>query len=116
MGGIPVPLFHSLDSINNIVNLIDGLIITGGDFDIHPSYYSKEPANFRKEKKQRTLYEINLCEKSLKKNIPILGICGGAQLINVTLGGTLVQDIQSLNSSFVEHEQLNPRDEISHKI
>ena len=50
------------------------------------------------------------------KNIPILGICGGEQLINVSFGGTLIQDISSLNYKTLEHEQLNPRDQTSHKV
>ena len=41
-GGIPFPLFHSLSSINKILNIIDGLIVTGGDFDICPSFYGQK--------------------------------------------------------------------------
>ena len=50
------------------------------------------------------------------KNIPILGICGGEQLINVVLGGTLIQDIKSLKLETLEHEQSNIRNQTSHKV
>jgi len=116
LGGIPFPLFHSLNNINDITKLVDGIIITGGNFDINPSIYGKENINSRNEKNFRTNFEIKLCEIGLKKNIPILGICGGEQLINICLGGTLIQDIKSLNFKTLEHEQTNPRNEISHEV
>ena len=74
VGGIPFPLFHSLDSIDTILSLIDGIIITGGDFDINPSFYNQTNISSRNKKILRTSFEMKLCEKSLKKNIPILGI------------------------------------------
>ena len=112
VGGVPFPLFHSLSSIDNILDLINGVIITGGDFDINPSIYSQINNNSKNEKVLRTLFELKLCKKSLVKNIPILGICGGAQLINVSLGGSLIQDINSLDFKTLKHEQLNSRDQI----
>ena len=80
-----------------MLNLIDGVIITGGDFDINPSLYGQINNNSRNQKILRTSFEIELCKKSLLKNIPVFGICGGEQLINVSLGGTLLQDIKSLD-------------------
>ena len=115
-GGIPFPLFHSLSNINKILNIIDGLIVTGGDFDICPSFYGQKKENSRNEKTLRTLFEIELCKKSLLKNIPIFGICGGEQLINISLGGTLIQDIKNLKNKTLNHEQTNPRDQTSHKV
>jgi len=116
IGGVPFPLFHSLDSIDTILNLIDGIIITGGDFDINPSLYDQVNNNSRNEKILRTSFEIELCKKSLLNNIPLLGICGGEQLINVSLGGTLIQDIKSLEFETLEHEQPNPRNQTSHQV
>ncbi len=115
-GGVPFPLFHSLNSIDNILSIINGVIITGGNFDISPSHYGELNKKSKNEKNLRTAFELQLCKKSLKKNIPILGICGGEQLINVSLGGTLIQDINSLNFKTLEHEQLNPRNQTSHKV
>ena len=115
-GGIPFPLYHSMKNLDYILSLIDGVIITGGNFDINPLFYLKNNTNSRKEKKLRTAFEMKLCEKSLTKDIPVLGICGGEQLINVCLGGTLIQDIKSLKYETLEHEQINPRDQTSHKV
>ena len=54
LGGIPFPLLHSLNNINDIAKLVDGIIITGGNFDINPSIYGKENINSRNEKNIRT--------------------------------------------------------------
>ena len=115
-GGLPFPLFHNMKNVDNILSLINGIIITGGNFDISPSLYGKKNTSSRKKKNLRTEFEMKLCEKGLLKNIPVLGICGGEQLINVCLGGTLIQDIKSLEFQTIEHEQLNSRDQTSHKV
>ena len=62
----------------------------------------------------RTDFEFKITERALKKDIPILGICGGHQLINVIFGGTLIQHIPDALDSKINHEQTNPRDEASH--
>ena len=116
VGGIPFPIFHSLENINNIVKLLDGLIITGGDFDIHPSLYGQINYNSRNKKVLRTTFEMKLFKQSFIKNIPILGICGGEQLINISLKGTLIQDIKVLKNQRIKHEQTKPRDQTSHQI
>ena len=103
-GGIPFPLFHSLDNVDNLLSIIDGIIITGGNFDINPSINGQSNQKSRKEKSIRTSFEMELCKKSLQTNIPILGICGGTQLINVVFGGTLIQDIKSLDIETIEAE------------
>ena len=105
-GGIPIPLVYDNKSINSILDIIDGLVITGGAFDIDPKYYS-ENIKYKNIliKNKRTEYEIKICKLSLKRNIPILGICGGHQLINIVYGGSLFQDIKGDLSKAREHEQ-----------
>lgn len=115
-GGIPFPLFHNIQSISELSDNLDGLIITGGNFDINPELYSENILGSRIIKNKRTEFEICIFEKFLKIKKPILGICGGQQLINVACGGTLIQDIKSEKPSLINHEQPNPRDETSHII
>ena len=115
-GGIPFPLFHNIQSISELSDNLDGLIITGGNFDINPKLYSDNILGSRIIKNKRTEFEICIFEKFLKIKKPILGICGGQQLINVACGGTLIQDIKSEIPSLINHEQQNPRDETSHII
>ena len=116
LGGIPFPLFHSLTNLQDIFSIIDGIIITGGNFDINPSFYGKSNSHSRSIKNTRTNFEIKICEMSLKNNLPTLGICGGEQLLNVCFGGTLIQDIKKNYKNSLEHEQTNPRNETSHSV
>ena len=115
-GGIPFPLFHNIQSIGELSDKLDGLIITGGNFDINPELYNKTILGSRMIKSKRTAFEICIFEKFLKIKKPILGICGGQQLINVACGGTLIQDIKSEKPSLINHEQQNQRNETSHII
>lgn len=113
-GGIPFPLLHTQVNIKEIFNILDGLIITGGNFDIDPNLYGKKSQGSRIIKNIRTNFEISMCKIFLESSKPILGICGGQQLLNVVCGGTLIQDIIKNKNIPVEHEQKNPRNEISH--
>lgn len=115
-GGIPFPLHHSKKNVRNISNLLDGLIITGGNFDIDPDTYGEKSNGARISKNNRTLFEISICKIFLKSLKPILGICGGEQLLNVACGGTLIQDIKRKKRGSLNHEQKNPRDETSHLV
>ncbi len=110
---IPIPLMHEKKMINYYSKLLDGLIITGGDFDIDPKIYNQSRYGAKNIKSKRTNFEIKFYKKFIELNKPIMGICGGAQLINVAGGGTLIQD---LRKTPINHEQINPRNETSHTI
>lgn len=110
---IPFPLLHEKKYIGDFCDLIDGLIITGGDFDINPKLYKTSNTQSKNIKNKRTNFEINIFNNFFKYNKPILGICGGAQLINVACGGTLIQD---LKRDPINHEQVNPRNQTSHSV
>tara|TARA_Y100001970_G_scaffold294022_1_gene445948 strand:+ start:10202 stop:10906 length:705 start_codon:yes stop_codon:yes gene_type:complete len=115
-GAIPFPLFHQ-NSINHyFLKTLDGLLITGGNFDINPSLYSETAAGSRNIKNKRTNFEIEIFNKFLETSKPILGICGGEQLINVASGGDLIQDINTSINTNLKHEQPNPRNEVSHEV
>tara|TARA_B100001057_G_scaffold325083_1_gene325293 strand:+ start:696 stop:1391 length:696 start_codon:yes stop_codon:yes gene_type:complete len=113
LNAIPIPLSHDRKLVNDFSNILDGLIITGGDFDIDPKIYNETRKGSQKIKSKRTNFEISILNKFLEIEKPILGICGGCQLINVAVGGTLIQD---LRKKPINHEQINPRNETSHDI
>ena len=116
-GGVPVFLPHEPLLAEQYVSQIDGLIITGGAFDVNPSLYGNEEVHKTVSlKENRTNFEYAIARYALKKDIPILGICGGQQLLNVVLGGTLIQHIPNEIENSLPHEQPNPRDEPSHLV
>ena len=94
-GGTPIliPLMNDLAKAKDYINLIDGLILSGGQ-DISPHYYSSEDTDHVKDNDpQRDSWELQLFNLAFEQDLPILGICRGMQLINVARGGTLYQDI-----------------------
>jgi len=116
-GGISIFLPNNLKAIKQYLSIIHGLIVTGGDFDIDPRIYGEKKVNPKvSTKKGRTSFEIRITKQALKNDIPILGICGGQQLINVALGGSLIQHIPDALETSINHEQMNPRHEPSHFV
>jgi putative glutamine amidotransferase len=115
-GAIPFPILHEKSINNTLLKILDGLVITGGNFDINPKLYSEYIGGSRNIKDKRTNFEIDIFQKFLRTSKPILGICGGEQLMNVASGGSLIQDIDQSIQTTIFHEQQNPRNEVSHEI
>jgi putative glutamine amidotransferase len=86
---------------NEHVEDCDGVVLSGG-VDIHPKYYKGSihyaGAPEKGFETNRDDFEFAVLERSLKNNIPVLGICRGLQLINVFFKGTLIQDLDSKNT------------------
>ena len=116
-GGMPVALPHQPDLACAYLDRIDGLIVTGGAFDVDPALFG---AGNRHEtvilKERRTQFELAIVREALARDYPILGICGGQQLLNVALGGTLIQHIPDSVPNALAHEQPNPRNEAGHPV
>lgn len=116
-GGVPILLPYHLDLVETYAQQLDGLLIPGGDFDIHPSYYGVETVHERVTVNPgRTSFEFALAKAMKAQEKPILGICGGMQLLNVIFGGTLIQHIPDEINNCLAHEQSNPRCEAGHHI
>jgi putative glutamine amidotransferase len=115
LGGIPFPLTHEIKLVEDYLSLIDGLVITGGGHDVHPNLYGVQEVHPTvKPKPKRTAFEMAIAKLALKQNLPILGICGGQQLLNVALGGTLIQHIPDEVPESIEHYQGHPRHTVCH--
>ncbi len=117
-GGVPLIIPFSTDKevIISQAQLIDGLILSGGH-DIDPYNYGQEPSQKIGETfPERDTYEMILLEESKKRNIPILGICRGFQLINVAAGGTLYQDLSLIPGNILKHNQVSNPTLKTHKV
>jgi len=116
-GGLPLALPHQLDRVEQYLDLIDGLLITGGNFDVDPALFGvSDRHDSVVTKDHRTSFEMAITKGVLKRNMPVLGICGGQQLLHVILGGTLIQHIPDTIDQALAHEQPNPRDEAGHQV
>lgn len=116
-GGVPLVLPHEPELAEVILERIDGLIVTGGDFDIDPAMFGATTKHATvKIKGRRTDFEAAAVKMALARDMPVLGICGGQQLLNVILGGTLYQHIPDEVKGALEHEQKTPRSEPGHDV
>jgi putative glutamine amidotransferase len=116
-GGLPILLPHEPALVEGYIAAIDGLIVSGGNFDVDPALFgaaSRHPKVTTKD--QRTFFELALTRIAMAGDMPVLGICGGQQLLHVALGGTLVQHIPDEIDTAIAHEQPNPRDEPGHTV
>jgi putative glutamine amidotransferase len=116
-GGLPIALPHEPDLAQHYLALIDGLVVTGGAFDVDPGLYGAgERHGTVTLKERRTRFEWAITKGALERNLPMLGICGGQQLLNVVLGGTLIQHLPDVVPGCLAHEQPNPRTEAGHHV
>lgn len=116
-GAVPIPLVPSVDLVDVYLDTIDGLVVTGGFFDVGPEHYGKTAESESvKPVPTRTKFELSLIKRALDRDMPVLGICGGEQVLNVALGGTLVQHIPDVFPRALAHEQPNPRHEVGHAV
>ncbi|MGY3778029.1 gamma-glutamyl-gamma-aminobutyrate hydrolase family protein [Isobaculum melis] len=96
-------------AVKHYVELIDALLVTGGQ-DISPALYGEKPdEKLGKVSLERDLSEQALIEEALKQGKPILAVCRGMQLLNVVAGGTLYQDLSQHQPHTVIHE---PKDDV----
>ena len=116
-GGVPIILPNELSLIDHYADLIDGLIVSGGAFDVPPSLFGDETVHETVVLKAgRTDFELGLTQRFLDADRPVFGICGGQQLLAVALGGSLIQHIPDEVENALAHEQPNPRDEAGHDV
>jgi putative glutamine amidotransferase len=117
-GGVPLVLSPLMGATMaaRALDGVDGLLLTGGE-DIDPSWYGAAPSpHLDPPSRERDLFELALFAVARQRQMPILGVCRGIQLINVALGGTLFQDLPSERTGPVEHRPQAPRDAGIHRV
>ena len=118
-GGSPLHISLIPDSkyIESVVENLDGVLLPGSDSDVDPLRYGQEPhRGLGAVHAVKDQTDLLLIEAAERKNLPILAICFGMQVLNVARGGSLIQDIGSLVPNAMKHEQGVPRDRPSHKV
>jgi putative glutamine amidotransferase len=116
-GGVALALPHLPEQVEKYLDSIDGLIVTGGAFDVDPALFGDDTRHETVSLKAgRTDFEMAVTKAALDRDMPVLGICGGQQLLHVALGGKLAQHIPDVVENPLAHEQPNPRDEPGHVV
>ena len=116
-GGLPIALPHEPERAADYLALIDGLVVTGGNFDVDPALFGAPERHASvATKDKRTQFELAMARTAHAADLPTLGICGGQQLMNVALGGSLIQHIPDAIPNALAHEQPNPRNEAGHAV
>ncbi|MDP9727670.1 gamma-glutamyl-gamma-aminobutyrate hydrolase family protein [Alicyclobacillus tolerans] len=117
-GGLPllVPYLEDMDHVKELVELSDGLLLTGGE-DVAPEVYQEEPRHELGDlSPDRDRLEMTLIQAMHQKGKPIFGICRGMQMLNAVLGGTLYQDLRLEWEGNIQHAQRAPRNFLSHQV
>lgn len=118
-GGIPfiIPPFENTDIMISLLDSLDGLLLTGGG-DINPLFLHEEPVKeLHNINPYRDRQELLLTRLAANRQIPILGICRGMQIMNVALGGSIYQDIHvQMEGTRIKHSQDMDRAFASHTI
>lgn len=110
------PLTDDRNIIETLVEKCDGLLLTGGH-DVDPTLYGEEPLDHSiLSCPVRDRLELMVIHEALEKDIPLLGICRGIQILNVSLGGTLYQDLPTQHQSAIDHHMHAPYDRICHDV
>lgn len=118
-GAQPLVLPYPPDdfALDALLDPLDGLMLIGGDFDIDPRRYGeKMHPKLGTLKPDRNNFEFRLFDAARARNIPVLGLCAGMQLINVAHGGTLYQDLKSQQPTRLDHEQQHNRKVPAHAV
>jgi putative glutamine amidotransferase len=115
-GGEPVEVADTEEAPDAIVARVRGVMLTGGG-DVDPGLYGETPhATYEPAEPGRDAFEIALAKAALSADVPLLAICRGMQVLNVAMGGTLIQDIPSEIAGALNHSIREPRFHIAHEV
>lgn len=117
-GGRPIGLFntYNFSLIKEYLEMIDGLIFTGG-YDLDSKYFHQRPhPKSSKPREPGDWFELTLLTEAIKLKKPIFCICRGHQLLNVVRGGNLYQDLSLITSQLLKHHGDSPTGEANHKV
>lgn len=117
-GGAPIliPVAQNQETLRAILDRLDGLLLSGGP-DINPKFYGEQPLEDLEEiDEDLDWMELEAARVAFQRDLPILAICRGIQVLNVSMGGTLYQDIPAQVQKSINHTQKADKSINTHSI
>jgi putative glutamine amidotransferase len=115
-GGEPRVVDPATDDSAAVTGAVQAVLLTGGP-DVDPARYGEQPhTTVSAADRQRDEFEIALIRELVARGVPVFGICRGMQILNVALGGTLVQDLPTQGRGTIEHSKTTPLCAIAHEV
>ena len=119
VGGLPIliPIIDDEDCIKQYIDMCNGIVVPGG-IDVNPLCYGQNPSRYIGATDIAfDQWELHVIQQAEEKRLPILGICRGIQILNVSRGGTLWQDLREQSPTTFLHAQKEiARDSVSHEV
>jgi putative glutamine amidotransferase len=119
LGGVPLvlPLVSAAVDRRRLFDSIDGLLLTGSGPDLSPRLYGeRQRYKFSLVSERRADFELEMVRLARRWDLPLLGICGGMQAVNVACGGSLFQDIPAQVPDAMDHRQKTKAVSVSHTV
>jgi len=112
-----IPLIPKAEYVSALMEDLDGVLLPGSDSDVDPLRYEQEPhAHLGTVQPVKDETDMLVLAEIERRALPLLAICFGMQILNVSRGGTLIQDIRTQLPQSIKHEQGAPRDRHSHRV
>ncbi len=118
-GGVPlhISLIPERDYLYSVMDNLDGVLLPGSDSDVDPLRYNREPhPKLGAVHPLKDATDALVLEEIERRGTPLFAICFGMQILNVSRGGTLIQDIESQMPEAILHQQGAPRERHSHRV
>jgi putative glutamine amidotransferase len=115
-GGEAIEVAADTEPPAAVVARVNGLLLTGGG-DVDPEIYGESRhATYEASEPGRDQFEMALARAALEAGLPVLAICRGMQVLNVAMGGTLIQDVPTEVAGALNHSLTEPRAAIAHEV
>ncbi len=114
-GGIPIAIPYLASTTDAILSLAQAVVIPGGFYDFPPPYYG-EPADHNTPPHPRSQFEDGFTREILKRDIPLLGICAGMQVLGAVMGATLFRDVHKVLETTTDHLNGKPAEQTAHPV
>lgn len=115
-GGLPVAIPYIHNAIDEYLNNISGLIIPGGDFALKKEWYVNPDEEKPYPPSKRLEFDIAIATRALNRNMPILGICAGMQVMGCISGAKMTPNVQKYLNTEISHRDHRPADEFAHNV